>query len=124
MKTGSFLLYRGPGRICIARSAPRGSPAGYRIFKKLAPGPWFNSAPLDEYKRLYFSEVLERLDPLQTWETLHDMAGGAEPVLMCYEKLLPAGVKGHVPGEFCHRRMVAEWFASTLGHVVEEIGAA
>src|SRR6201993_962190 len=38
--------YTGPDRISIARFAPRGHPAGYRIYSKLAPGPWFNSVSL------------------------------------------------------------------------------
>jgi len=42
MKTASFFAYTGPARISIARFAPRGSPAGFRIYRALAPGPWFN----------------------------------------------------------------------------------
>ena len=38
MKTSSFFSYTGPGRISIARFAPRGTPAGVRVYKRLAPG--------------------------------------------------------------------------------------
>jgi hypothetical protein len=58
MKTSSFFLYTGPGRLSIARFAPRGSPAGYRIFKPLAPGSWFNSVDEATYRDLYFHEIL------------------------------------------------------------------
>jgi hypothetical protein len=36
----SFFTYTGPGRVSIARWAPRDTPAGFRIFKPLAPGDW------------------------------------------------------------------------------------
>jgi hypothetical protein len=57
VKTSSFFLYTGPGRVSIARYPPRGTPAGFRVFKALAPGAWFNS-----------------------------VGNGSEPVLLCYEK--------------------------------------
>jgi hypothetical protein len=48
VKTSSFRTYTGPGRISIARFAPRGHPAGYRVYSKLAPGPWFNKVSNEE----------------------------------------------------------------------------
>lgn len=39
-------------RIGISRGQPRGQ-SGYRMYRKLAPGPWFNAVPIDEYERLY-----------------------------------------------------------------------
>lgn len=117
MKTASFYTYSGPGRISIARFAPRGTKAGFRIFKPLAPGPWFNSVPEQEYRKLYFAQLAE-LDPMQTWETLHDMAGGVEPILLCYEK------PPFTVSNWCHRRMVAEFFKTTLGFDVLEHGSA
>src|ERR1017187_9456071 len=35
-------------KIGISRGVPRGLPAGHRLFKKLAPGPWFNSVGIAE----------------------------------------------------------------------------
>jgi len=84
MKTSSFRLYTGPGRISIARWAPRGCPAGYRVFTPLAPGKWFNSVADDEYIALYMKQ-LAALDPQKTWDQLHELAGGHEPVLLCWE---------------------------------------
>lgn len=37
MKTSCFSLYTGTGRISIARFAPRSTPAGYQMYKTLAP---------------------------------------------------------------------------------------
>ena len=38
--------------------------AGYRIYRRLAPGPWFNStASPAEYERLYRAEILAPLNP-------------------------------------------------------------
>mgnify|MGYP003858050031 CR=1 FL=1 len=116
MKTSSFYLYSGPGRISIARSSPRRVAAGFRIFKPLAPGSWLFDPAYREYttyRARYFSEILGPLDPQDTWERLHALAGGEEPVLLCHEHL-------QKPGEWCHRRLVAEWFADTLGHEVAE----
>jgi hypothetical protein len=115
MKTASFKTYGGPGRISIARFTPRGCPPGYKIFKALAPGPWFNSVSRERYIELYNEEVLRLLDPTDIWERLHKLAGGAEPHLMCWEKPPLDDVKN-----WCHRRMVATWLEEKLGVSVPE----
>ena len=115
MKTSSLLTYKGPGRIVISRSVMRGLPAGYRVFKALAPGPWFNSVSKEEYIDLFNKEILMPLDPVETWERLHDLAGGVEPVLLCYEK--PPLTEEN----WCHRTLVADWFQKELGHTVDEL---
>lgn len=114
MKTASFFTYFGPGRISIARSTPRNSPPGYKVFKPLAPGPWFNSVPEDTYRELYFDQ-LGQLDPSGVAATLHALAVGAEPVLLCWEK------PPFHSANWCHRRMVAEWFKKELGIDVPEM---
>ncbi len=114
MKTSSFFSFTGSGRISIARSAPRSAPAGYRTFKQLAPGPWFSDVPLERYRALYFDQ-LAQLDAGRVFEDLHALTGGAEPVLLCWERG-PWSEKN-----FCHRRMAAEWFLAELGVVVDEI---
>jgi hypothetical protein len=115
MKTASFFTYQGPGRISIARFAPRGTPAGFRIFKDLAPGSWFNSVTPARYVELYAEEILSQMDPKETWDTLHEMAAGAEPVLLCWEKPTDKDA-------WCHRRLAANWFAKQLGEVIPELG--
>ncbi|MBZ7262470.1 DUF488 domain-containing protein [Klebsiella oxytoca] len=110
MKTSSFSIFKGHGRISIARFAPRNAPAGYSVYQKLAPGNWFNSVSVSRYIELYEREILGPLDPARTWDELYSLAGGHEPVLLCWEK----------PGEFCHRQLVARWFRRELGILVEE----
>jgi hypothetical protein len=113
LKTASFFSYTGPGRVSIARYPPRGTPAGFRVFKALAPGSWFNSVERVEYERLY-AEQLSKLDPAQTKAELEKLAGGVEPVLLCYEK------PPFTDTNWCHRRLVAAWFERELGIQVPE----
>lgn len=115
MKTSCFANYQGPGRISIARYAPRNTPAGFRIFSRLAPGSWFKTVTKSEYIER-FDAMLAALDPQETWDTLHKLAGDAEPVLLCWEKPPFDEVKN-----WCHRRMVAEWFEAKLGVEVPEL---
>jgi len=112
MKTSYFKGYAGPGRISVARSA-RGAAKGFRIYSKLAPGPWFNKCKTtDSYIDLYVDEVLDKLDAQNVWDELHALAAPYEPVLMCHEP----------PGYFCHRQVIALWFELELGKKVYEIG--
>jgi hypothetical protein len=120
MKTASFRTFRdGPGRISIARWAPRGYPAGFRIYKALAPADWSrlpgNRGWVDAATfAAGYAAQLAALDPQQTWDRLHALAAGAEPVLCCWE----------LAGEPCHRRLVAHWFHDTLGLEVPELSLA
>ncbi len=115
IRTSSFRIYEGPGRVSIARFAPRGTPAGFRVFRKLAPGEWFNSVSKEEYRTLYFREILAPLNPRETFDTLVAMAAPAEPVLLCWER--PPLTESN----WCHRRLVAEWLADALGVEVPEM---
>ncbi len=118
VQTASFFTYTGVGRISIARFAPRNTPAGYRVFKPLAPGAWFNSVSWDEYQVRYAAEILDPLDPAAVLEELQALAGeGNTPTLLCWEKP-PFEGDNH-----CHRRLVAAWFEQRLGFAVPEIGA-
>jgi hypothetical protein len=114
VKTASFFSYVGPGRISIARHPPRGLVAGYRVYRALAPGPWFNSVPYDRYLELYNTQ-LATLHPQQVWNDLHRLVSPYEPVLLCWERP-PLSVT-----HWCHRTMVAQWFALELGHTVSEL---
>jgi hypothetical protein len=98
-------------RVGISRGTPRRLPAGYRIYRALAPGPWFNSVGIEEYCELYRSEILGPLDPRVV---LLGLANGRVPVLLCYEQ--------PIPGQWCHRAMAAEWLAEALGATVPEFG--
>ena len=114
MKTASYFTYSGLGRVGISRGQPRGL-AGYRMARDLAPGPWFRSVSPPLYVSRYRREVLEQLEPRRTWDHLHHLAEGAEPVLLCFEK-----TPFHRE-RWCHRRLVAEWFERELGEVVPEV---
>ena len=115
MKTASFFTYFGVGRISIALSAPRNM-SGFAEYRKLNPSyKWFRSVDQAKYRELYFSEILGKLDPKQTWDELHELANGAEPVLLCWEK------PPFTDSNWCHRSLVAEWFKTTLGEDVQEI---
>ena len=114
MKTASYFTYRGPGRIGISVGNPRGIPAGYRMYKALAPRRDMLHLSQDEYRDIFFGDILGRLNPTQVAHDLEKLAAGDEPVLLCFEK------PPFTVSNFCHRRMVAEWFKDTLGLNVPE----
>lgn len=74
-------------------------------YKILAPKYWFfkeykdSNISADEYTKHYYEEVLNKLNPEDTYTKLWS-AYGKDCTLLCYEK----------PNEFCHRHIVAEWF--------------
>jgi hypothetical protein len=114
LKTSCFFNYAAEGRISIARFPPRGTRAGFRIYRFLAPGPWFNSVDRDEYERRY-SFQLARLHPKEVWDELHALVFPFEPILLCWER--PPITKSN----WCHRCIVAAWFASKLNITVDEL---
>lgn len=61
-----------------------------------------------EYKRL----VLDHLDPLEVYKSIVSKLG-ENVTLLCFETL-------QKPGEYCHRRMVANWFETNLSIEVPE----
>jgi hypothetical protein len=116
MKTASWFtaLPLDHVRIGISRGIPRPVAPGYRLFRKLQPGTWFNSVTVAEYIARYQAAVLDRLDPITVREDLERLAGGQIPVLCCFGR---AGGPG-----WCHRALVAEWFHERLGITVPELG--
>ena len=68
MKTASFKTYTGPGRISIARWAPRGTPAGYRIYKALAPTREMMRMPEGQYREIYFRDIVGPLHAQIVWD--------------------------------------------------------
>jgi hypothetical protein len=115
IKTASWFTDLPPGHVKIGIS--RGNPrhmAGFRIYRALAPSPWFSSATVDEYELLYRTEILDRLDSLIVAARLVDLARGSIPVLVCFE---PAGRR-----QWCHRALAAAWLSDALGRPVPEVG--
>jgi hypothetical protein len=88
--------------------------AGYRLFKQLAPGAWYNSIGPVEYRQRYHDEILARLDRARVITELEAMAGGRAIALLCFEH-----PNGH---DWCHRAMAAAWLADALGEPVSEFG--
>lgn len=94
------------------------APAWYNgpQYKILAPKYGFFSAykageiDSDGYTECYYDQVLRHLDASQVYEHLIKIHG-KNVTLLCYEK----------PGDFCHRRLVAEWFQNELGVIVPEL---
>ena len=117
MKTACWFskMPEGHTKIGISRGIPRRIAAGYRVYRTLAPGPWFSSVPPAEYGRRYKAEVLDRLDPHAVAAELLDLAHGGIPVMVCYERPM-------LPGQWCHRAMAALWLAEALGRPIPELG--
>jgi hypothetical protein len=83
------------------------------MYRKLAPGPWFNTVPLNEYPRLCDIEILGVLDAARVRDDLLRLADGRVPVLCCFDRV--------GPGQWCHRAIAAQWLADALGILVPEV---
>jgi len=109
MNTSYYSKYKGEHGISIAGKCPvwyRG-----REYKKLAPKYWFFIKYKDDgdkkyYTEQYYNEVLNKLNAKEIYEEL-----GKDSVLLCWEK----------SGEFCHRRLVAEWLEKELNIKIDEL---
>ncbi|WP_428489103.1 hypothetical protein [Rhodopila sp.] len=117
IKTASWFtkMPEGHVKVGISRGIPRTVAAGYRVYRTLAPGPWFHSVTPEEYDRLYKVDVLDRLDPRVVATQLIDLARGGIPVMVCYERPM-------VQGDWCHRAMAALWLAEALDRPIPELG--
>jgi hypothetical protein len=62
----------------------------------------------------HYAAQLVALDAGRVHDALMEFADGKVPVLCCWER-----VGGR---SWCHRSLVAQWFAETLGLVVSELG--
>ncbi len=115
MKTASFFTFNGPGSIGISIGKPRRMTMRCGFYRDLAPRREMLQMPYHIYRDLYFGEILGPLDPKQVVEDLQRLAGESEPVMLCFER------PPFNDDNWCHRRMVAEWFGDRLGLVVPEI---
>jgi hypothetical protein len=103
-------------RIGISRGTPSAQKAPYRNYRQLTPGPWFKTcATPQEYVRLYYTEVLSKLDPKAVVAALVAMADGGIPTLLCWEAPPPNEA-------WCHRALVSAWLYDELGLEVPEYG--
>ncbi|GLI92368.1 DUF488 family protein, N3 subclade [Methylocystis echinoides] len=120
IKTGSWFVPMPEDhiKIGVSRYAPRGMARGYKLYRKLAPGAWFNSVPPEDYLDRY-NQILAELDPGKVVDEIEALADGRTAVLCCYESVAKIS-KGET---WCHRHVIANWLADTLGLAVEEHGA-
>lgn len=102
-------------QVGISRGVPRGMPAGYKRYRALEPGTWFNSVSIPEYLTRY-GAILKALDPRRVADELIATGNGRIPVMLCYEKA--AGVQDGTL--WCHRHLAAQWLEDTLDIKVEE----
>ena len=91
-----------PNAISIAAKCPEWYKG--REYKKLAPKYWFFKKYKEDgdeefYKKHYYEEVLNLLDPKEVYKEL-----GEDAVLLCWEN----------KDKFCHRHLVAEWLSLSL----------
>jgi hypothetical protein len=100
--------YQKSGSLPNAVGISQGVPKWYTgaLYKKLAP-PWEIVKIENEatFRRLYHEMVLYHLNPVHVADDLEGK------VLLCWE----------LPGQFCHRRQVAEWLEKNLLIEVPEL---
>jgi hypothetical protein len=101
----SVELPAGYARIGISRGLPRRQ-RGFRVYRALAPGPWFRSVSAKEFRNLYMAQ-LDELDPRQVLRDLAALAEGGIPALLCFEGPPPDPA-------WCHRGLVSAWLADSL----------
>lgn len=82
-----------------------------RQYKKLAPLYWFfqkykEDGDKEFYTLQYQNNILASLNPQEVFDEL-----GSDATLLCWEKA----------GEFCHRRLVADWLEKSLNISVPEL---
>lgn len=121
IKTGSWFVKIPDDhiKIGVSRYAPRGMARGYKLYRGLAPGAWFNAVSPQEYL-IRYNQILAGLDPAKVVDEIEEIAEGKVAVLCCYESVQKISA-----GEtWCHRHIIANWLADTLGLVVEEHGAS
>lgn len=100
-------------RIGISRGAPRGQ-RGYRMYRKLAPGPWFRSVDAERFRDLYCEQLAE-LNPRNVLEEIACLAEGRIPALLCFEPPPP-------DPRWCHRALLSVWLEETCDIGVSEYG--
>lgn len=113
MKTSYFANLR---NLKVALSISQYPPKWYDgpQLKMLAPPPSLlkaahNGLSHEEYEKQYKRDVLDHLDARDVYDAIIDEYGD-DVALLCFEK----------PGDFCHRRLVAEWFETELKVSVPE----
>lgn len=99
----------------ISRGVPRRRlPFRYKVLRSLAPSrKAFDLNDPNEFAGEYRAQ-LETLGPNRIADDLRRVSGGRPAVLLCWEDL-------DKPGQWCHRRFLAEWLRDRLGVEVLEL---
>ena len=108
MKTSYFAKYKNDDGVSIAIKSPTwfigdSYPDLFPRWSFLQQ--YFKDHDEDAYVVAYYDQILSKLDPNKVFTDLKDKT------LLCWEK----------SGEFCHRRIVAEWLRINLGISVPEV---
>ena len=83
----------------------------FTIYRKLNPDSSYLNDPEEKYIPK-FKAKLNNLSAKIVIKELEELSCGKDIVLLCHEKA----------GEFCHRRLVADWLNRELGIKVVELG--
>ncbi len=59
-----------------------------------------------------YDKILSKLNPMTVAKKIEKLSNGSDAILLCHEKA----------GDFCHRRLVAEWFEKKFNTTVKELG--
>lgn len=105
-------------KVCISRTAPKGFVAN-EVIPLLSPDSrtlWdYKDGRIDkdEYTRQYVGKLdRNKTFVRQVFDGLERKYPGRDVALLCWE----------APGEFCHRRLLADWAARNLGVEIPEWG--
>ncbi len=69
-----------------------------------------NEVTIEQYIQMYKHDVLGMLKPENVLRDIERLSGGKDVALLCYEK----------PGDFCHRRLFADWMLEQTGLEIPE----
>ena len=108
MKTSYFDKYEGEDAVNIAVGKPSWfkGPSYPDLFPEWSfLNKYKEDGDKEAYIKAYHERILSKLDPQKVYNDLKDS------VILCYEK----------SGEFCHRRLVAEWLEKELGVIIPEV---
>jgi len=111
--TGNFAnvkKYQAKGYVCISIARFNKYWNGPQMIE-LSPFPDMLYLSEKEYVPK-FMRILATLSAIEIVQTIRKFANGNDAVLLCYEK----------EGDFCHRRLVAEWLKKEVGEEVRELG--
>jgi hypothetical protein len=93
-------------RIGISRGTARGQ-SGFRMFRKLQPGPGTLKLPDRVFTEHYFREVLQPLDAQQIVDELVELAAGRIP--RCSASSIRLRTRSGATGDWCRRGCGTSW---------------